>query len=105
MEKTSEARLKDLRSLVRRGDMKGLEAQLREMHGRDGDEFFVAHEGLCFATVCSSLGSEETAKRMKAIPCGTRRGWELSEESFSDDSPNPCQCPKHPTHMHYLFAC
>ena len=86
--------------------MKAWEARLKELKGQDGEEFFVAHEGVCFATVCSSLGPEETAKRMKAIPSGTRSGWELSEERFADDSANPCRCPKYPaSHMHYLFTC
>ena len=67
-------------------------------------EFVIYAEGLCGASVCSSLPQAEVERRMAAIPCGTRNGWTFAAEPFDADTPNPCPCDKNPeTHTHYLF--
>ena len=70
-------------------------------------EFVVYSEGLCFASVCSSLGAERTAHRMRSeSPSGTENGWCLANEAFASGEPNPCPCNHYPkTHKHYLFEC
>lgn len=66
--------------------------------------FSVYSEGLCFASVCTSLTNEEAAARM--LPAGTDRGWRVSTEDFRDGTPNGSPCPQQPeTHRHLLFDC
>lgn len=71
-----------------------------------GKEFVVYHEGLLFASVCSSLGKEETEQRMSGVLCGTTGGWMFSDQDFEEGKPNPVPCNEWPeTHLHYLFVC
>lgn len=79
--------------------------QRERIEEESGDTFVIIAEGLCFATVCSSLGKEVTERRMASIYSGTRNGWTLSDENFDADSPNGLPCNEKPeTHRHYLFA-
>jgi hypothetical protein len=58
------------------------------------------------ASVCSSLGPEETVKRMnEEHPTGIDSPWSISKEThFRTGQPNPCFCEESPTtHMHYLL--
>ena len=66
---------------------------------------FQVVEGLCYATVCTSLSQDEAVARMKRRPSGTTGGWCLSDEAFADGHPNPCACDRLPDHTHYLFVC
>ena len=72
----------------------------------EDDDFTVYAEGLLYASVCSSLGKEETVARMARRPSGVG-GWMLSDdEEFPQGQPNPCPCDQRPgTHQHYLFGC
>ena len=71
-----------------------------------GNDFVVYSEGLFYASVCSSLPTEEVEKRMKERLCGTHNGWSRSEDKFADGHDNPCPCNHQPeTHKHYLFVC
>ena len=86
------------------GSPEALEAALKA----DQDESFTIYaEGLVYASVCSSLGPEDTARRMAAHVCGTEHGWEISEDkTFASGEPNPHPCKQKPTtHKHYLFNC
>jgi hypothetical protein len=69
-------------------------------------DFEVYAEGLCYASVCSSLPQSEVELRMQQREPGTTLGWRLAEEPFRTGEPNPCPCSDNPeTHKHYLFAC
>ena len=85
------------------GSAEKLEAALTREEGAD---FMVYTEGLCYASVCSSLDQAEVAARMCRRPSGTTGGWTLSDHNkFADGKSNPCPCELHPeTHKHYLFA-
>ena len=85
------------------GSAEKLEAALTREEGAD---FMVYTEGLCYASVCSSLAQAEVVARMRRRPCGTTGGWVLSDhKEFAEGKPNPCPCEQHPkTHKHYLFA-
>jgi len=85
------------------GSAEKLEAALTREGGAD---FMVYTEGLCYASVCSSLDQAEVAARMCRRPSGTTGGWTLSDHNkFADGKSNPCPCELHPeTHKHYLFA-
>jgi hypothetical protein len=63
--------------------------------------------GLVHASVCSELSPEETETRMNAEhPTGIASDWTISEETFSDGTPNPAPCNLKPdTHKHYLMVC
>ena len=69
-------------------------------------EFVVYAEGLCTASVCSSLPMAEVQRRMRDRETGVTP-WEWAEaEAFNTGEGNPCPCNKKPsTHMHYLFHC
>lgn len=73
--------------------------------GQNTDEFVRIGEGLCYATVCTSLSDDAATARMNAMPSGTRGGWQISEdEEFADGLPHPCRCEQRPnTHRHLLF--
>lgn len=68
-------------------------------------ELIVYSEGLCYASVCTSLDDEELDLRMAARPATATRGWVRSEDShFTGGEPNPCPCDQRPdTHRHVLF--
>lgn len=70
-------------------------------------DFVVYSYGLVSASVCSSLGPEETARRLnEQYPTGLDHPWMLAEEPFRTGEPNPCPCNETPeTHKHYLFTC
>lgn len=78
------------------------------------EAFVVYSEGLCMASVCSSLPFEEVCKRMSIRHTGLDWGWTPStDKTFRDGGkpsdagkPNPCPCDRYPeTHTHYLFSC
>lgn len=67
-------------------------------------DFQVYAQGLCYASVCTSLTNEQATAHMG--PSGTSRGWQVSDENFADGTPNGSPCPEHPeTHRHVLFDC
>jgi len=70
-------------------------------------DFVIYAEGVCTASVCSSLPMAEVQKRMRAHDTGISSPWEWAEaEDFATGHPNPCPCNKQPdTHRHYLFHC
>ena len=72
----------------------------------EGDNFVVYGEGLINASVCSSLGKDETVARMGRRLNGVNP-WFLSEDkNFATGQPHPCPCEQNPkTHQHYLFHC
>ena len=69
------------------------------------NELMIYDEGLCYASVCTSLGDEELDRRMAARPATETRGWVRSEDThFVGGQPNPCPCEHRPeTHRHVLF--
>lgn len=70
--------------------------------------FTVYAQGICMASVCSSLPAEDIAWRMNdEEPTGIASRWVLSKEpTFSTGEPNPTPCNCNPeTHMHYLLEC
>lgn len=71
----------------------------------EGDDFEVYRMGLCYSSVCSSLGDEETVRRMQSLPAGTTHGYQLSKkENFTTGETNSYPCEQRPkTHKHYLF--
>jgi hypothetical protein len=68
-------------------------------------ELTVYSEGLCYASVCTSLDDEELDRRMAARPATETRGWVRSEDThFAGGQPNPSPCEQRPeTHRHVLF--
>ena len=86
------------------GSPEALEAAIT---AEEGDDFTIYSEGLVNASVCSSLGLEETVARMQRRISGTDAGFILSEnKNFSTGQTNPCPCERNPkTHQHYLFHC
>lgn len=69
------------------------------------DPVFVYSTGLCFASVCTSVDDEETAKVLNLThPTGVTP-WVVSDESFADGSPNPTPCPDDSDRRHVLFNC
>ncbi len=77
----------------------------RQYQEAEGDDFKVYSMGLFHSSVCSSLGEEETVRRMQSLPSGTIAGYSLAEDkAFETGEPNPCPCNVGPeTHTHYLF--
>jgi len=71
------------------------------------ERFRIYGEGLCYASVCSSLPLEEVAARMMSHETGISSQWHFSDErEFSSGQSNPCPCTAWPdTHTHYLFVC
>jgi len=69
------------------------------------DAFMIYSQGMFYASVCSSLGDEETTTKMQSLPCGTIQGWTPSKnEKFASGELNPSPCNDQPdTHKHYLF--
>lgn len=70
-------------------------------------DFEIYAYGLCYASVCSSLGLEQTARRLnQEMPTGIASDWKLADGNFRTGQTNPCVCEKHgEPHMHYLFSC
>lgn len=69
-------------------------------------EFVVYAEGLCSASVCSSLSRREVNHRMKTRLTGVTPWQPAKDKAFADGRPNPCPCNQNPeTHIHYLFHC
>lgn len=71
-------------------------------------EFVAYSVGIVSASVCSSLGVKETARRLnQEHPTGIDSAWSQSpDETFRTGEPNPCPCEDSPTtHKHYLFSC
>ena len=88
-----------------RQETKDILAKIEEVDS-DPEVFVVYREGICYASVCSSLGMESTVKRMRTRPSGITHGWQLADKPFRTGESNPCPCDQQPkTHMHYLFEC
>jgi hypothetical protein len=70
-----------------------------------GDELTVYAEGLCYASVCTSLPDEQADAMMANRPSGTRNGWQRSKDThFHGGLPNPCPCERDPdTRRHILY--
>ena len=80
----------------------------REAEETEPGAFVIYTEGLCFASVCSSLPQNEVEAKMRRVPSGTNSGWKFAHDhpTFSSGESNPCPCNEHPlTHKHFLFAC
>jgi hypothetical protein len=87
----------------------------RQYQEAEGDDFKVYRTTLMYSAVCSSLGDEETVRRMQSLPSGTTQGYALAEMHTPGSAPfapvvaggsepNPWPCDKWPdTHKHYLF--
>lgn len=70
----------------------------------NGSDFTVYAEGLCMASVCTSLSDEDATERMPATGISSR--WQIADEPFRDGTPNGSPCPDNPdTHRHLLFEC
>ncbi len=81
-------------------------AQKREAAEAKPDEFVVYRQGLCFASVCSSLPEHEAIARMEGIPSGTSHGWSLADEPVNGHTSNIIPCDTKPqSHKHFLFSC
>lgn len=72
-----------------------------------GYEFIVYSNGICAASVCTSLSVKEATRRINLVnPTGISSRWKPSKESFRTGESNPCQCEEYPkTHRHILFVC
>lgn len=70
-------------------------------------DFEVYSYGLVFASICSTLGVNQTVDRInEELPTGISSGWHLSDENFATGEPNPHPCNQNPkTHKHYLVNC
>jgi hypothetical protein len=71
-------------------------------------EFQVLTFGLIYASVCTSLGEQETTERLNLThPTGLSWGWTPSTDArFVTGQPNPCKCEIQPdTHEHRLYTC
>lgn len=68
-------------------------------------DVIVYAEGLCFASVCTSLDDDGVSKAMAARPSGTTGGWTRSADThFTGGQPNPCPCEVSPeSRRHILF--
>ena len=85
----------------------GSPEELEKAITKDEDaDFTVYTEGLCYASVCSSLPVEEVVARMARRLSGVN-AWALSKKvTFSGGEPNPCSCEDYPeTRQHFLFEC
>lgn len=71
------------------------------------NEFEAYSVGICSASVCTSLTTDEAAKRLNLEhPTGVKSKWELSKDpTFACGTPNGCDCPDHKGNKHYLFNC
>jgi hypothetical protein len=66
--------------------------------------FAIYTEGLCFASVCTSLTDEQATARMPEA--GGDLVWRIFDGPFHDGIPNGSPCPDDPdTHRHLLFEC
>lgn len=69
-------------------------------------DFTVYTEGLCYASVCSSLPQAVVEARMRERNTNIESGWKLSKDKFNSGESNPCACNMNQeTHKHYLFNC
>ena len=67
-------------------------------------DFAIYAEGLCFASVCTSLTNDEATARMGAS--GTSHGWQVADQPFASGEANGSPCHDNPTtHRHLLFEC
>ena len=70
-------------------------------------EFAVYREGLCFASVCTSLPDDEATACMPFA--GTDLGWQIADQPFNagtpHETPNGSPCPDYPGNRHLLFEC
>ena len=70
-------------------------------------DFKVYANGLCYASVCTSLTPEAATERInRENPTGVSSQWALHNGPFRTGEPNPTPCETFPeTHKHYLFVC
>ena len=64
--------------------------------------------GLVCISCCAdkSLSQEEIEAHVTALhPTGLDHGWEISDDSFRDGSPNPNQCKHEQDKQHWLLKC
>lgn len=85
--------------------MKALIAELERFDRVAGDDLTVYHEGLCYASVCTSLTDEQADAMMATRPCGTTGGWRRSADThFAGGEPHPAPCDRDPdTRRHLLY--
>lgn len=70
------------------------------------DDFIVYSEGICFASVCTTLSVDDATKELNTRrPSGLHHGWSLSKESFATGQSNPCACDQDAARRHMLFNC
>lgn len=64
--------------------------------------------GLVHCSVCapSDISAEEIVREVNLhSPTGISSAWQLSDESFADNEPNPHPCERASERMHYLMVC
>lgn len=63
--------------------------------------------GLVYASVCTSLTTDQTAARLnEQHPTGITSRWSLADEPFASGDANGRPCNTQPaTHRHLLFTC
>ena len=69
------------------------------------DTVTIYHEGLLYASVCTSLDDAAVDTAMAELPSGTSGGWSRSIDThFVTGEPNPCPCDTDPTtRRHVLY--
>jgi hypothetical protein len=68
----------------------------------------VLRMGIVYLSVCAvkELTRDEVEIEVNKIsPTGISSQWKISDEPFSDGSPNPCQCKDDPNRLHYIMVC
>lgn len=78
---------------------------VEDWNTRYSDTVTVIGEGLCYATVCTTLDDEAVDAAMAARPATVNRGWARSTDAtFATGQPNPCPCEQRPdTNRHVLY--
>jgi len=73
----------------------------------DGEApFWVYLEGIVHASVCTTLDRAAATTRMNAEHgTGISSRWQITEDTFSDGTPNGCACNAEHGRRHWLFTC
>lgn len=73
----------------------------------EAPEFTPYAVGLCYASVCTTLTTEEATGRLNIErPTGVSPWAPSSDPTFRQGGPNPGPCDRWPdTHRHILFEC
>jgi hypothetical protein len=70
------------------------------------EDVIIYAEGICCASVCTTLPRDEVAARMATVPTGVESPWTLAEDAtFAGGEPHPSLCNGVPGRTHYLFRC